>query len=129
MLRCVLSIVLIGLLVACGGGPGSGSPPPNAASPVAPVISSQPASVMVNAGQTATFSVVASAATTYAWKRNGVSINGATSGSYTTPPATAEMNGSQYTVTVSGPVPTAGITAVLPPTVRPPAMLPAPPST
>lgn len=103
MVRCVLSIVLIGLLVACGGGTGSGSPPPNAASPVAPVISSQPASVMVNAGQTATFSVVASAATTYAWKRNGVSINGATSGSYTTPPATAEMNGSQYTVTVSGP--------------------------
>jgi Immunoglobulin domain len=48
---------------------------------VAPSITAQPASVAVTAGQTATFSVVASgtAPLSYQWQKNGAAISGATS--------------------------------------------------
>src|SRR5690348_14978731 len=54
---------------------------------VAPTITTQPASQTVTAGQTATFSVVASgtAPLSYQWQKNGATISGATSASYTTP--------------------------------------------
>src|ERR1035441_6846270 len=53
----------------------------------APVITTQPASQTVNAGQTATFAVVASgtAPLSYQWLKNGTVVPGATSASYTTP--------------------------------------------
>lgn len=88
---------------------GSGSVTSNSATltvnpaPAAPSITAQPQSVSVYAGQAATFSVTAtgSANMTYQWKKNGASISGATSASYTTPATTAAYNGSTYTVTVT----------------------------
>ncbi len=70
---------------------------------VAPSISTQPTNQTVTAGQTATFSVTSSGAAplSYQWKKNGASINGATSSSYNTPAATASDSGSQFTVVVS----------------------------
>jgi putative Ig domain-containing protein/Ig-like domain-containing protein len=69
--------------------------------PVAPSITTQPASQTVTAGQTATFSVVATGTSpTYQWRRNGVTIGGATSASYTTPPTTTADSGSTFSVVV-----------------------------
>jgi sugar lactone lactonase YvrE len=80
-----------------GGGGGGGSTPP----PVeAPTITTQPASLTVNSGVSATFSVTATGATTYQWQSNGAAIAGATSASYTLANATAVDSGS-YTVIVS----------------------------
>src|SRR5438445_461880 len=71
--------------------------------PVAPTLTTQPASTTVSLGQTATFSVVANgtAPLTYQWQKNGASINGATAASYTTPATTTADNGSTYQVVVS----------------------------
>ncbi len=69
----------------------------------APVIVTQPSSQTVNAGQAATFSVVATGTPplSYQWQRNGLDISGATSTRYTTPPTAASDNGSAFRVTVS----------------------------
>ncbi len=71
--------------------------------PVAPSITTQPSSVTITAGQTATFSVIATgtAPLTYQWSQNGTAISGATSASYTTPTETTSANGTQFTVVVS----------------------------
>src|SRR5207244_1473122 len=71
--------------------------------PVAPTITSQPASQTVTAGQTATFSVTATgtAPLSYQWQRGGVPISGATLASYTTPPTTSADDGGPSTVVVS----------------------------
>src|SRR5439155_1646557 len=55
--------------------------------PVAPAITTQPANQTVTAGQTATFTVVATgtAPLGYQWQKNGANIAGATAASYTTP--------------------------------------------
>jgi len=73
------------------------------AAPVAPSITSQPSSKSVIAGQTATFTVAATGTTplTYQWKKNGSTIGGANSASYTTPATSVSDNGSSFTVTVS----------------------------
>ena len=70
---------------------------------VAPSISSQPASVKITAGQTATFNIAATgtAPMTYVWKKNGGTIGGATSSTYTTPAETTADNNAQFTVAVS----------------------------
>ena len=53
---------------------------------VAPAITTQPASQTVIAGKTASFTVAASGtAPQYQWSKNGASISGATSSTYTTP--------------------------------------------
>jgi hypothetical protein len=72
------------------------------AAPVAPSITTQPASQTITAGQTATFSVTASgtAPLSYQWQKNGVAISGATSTSYTTPAETTSDNGAQFSVVV-----------------------------
>jgi lysophospholipase L1-like esterase len=69
----------------------------------APVITSQPFSQTVAAGQTATFSLSASgtAPLSYQWQKNSVNIPGATGASYTTPAATSGDNGSTYRCIVS----------------------------
>src|SRR5205807_1536493 len=73
------------------------------AAPVAPTITTQPASQMVTAGQTATFTVTATgtAPLSYQWQKNGTAIGGATAASYTTPATTTSDNGAQYTVVAS----------------------------
>src|SRR5207248_1698010 len=71
--------------------------------PVAPTITTQPASQTVSAGQTATFTVTAAGTATlsYQWQKNGTVIGGATAASHTTPATTAADNGDQFTVVVS----------------------------
>ncbi len=73
--------------------------------PVAPTVT-QPASVTVPLGQTATFNVSASGTgtLTFQWFKNGVAITGATSSTYTTPPTVAGDTGSVFTVTVTNSV-------------------------
>jgi len=73
------------------------------AAPVAPSITTQPASQTVTAGQTASFSVAATgtAPLRYQWNKNGAAISGATSSSYTTPATTSTDNGAQFTVVVN----------------------------
>jgi hypothetical protein len=69
----------------------------------APSITQQPAPATVNEGQPATFNVTASGTSplAYQWRKNGTVISGATSASYTTPPATAGDNGAAFSVAVS----------------------------
>src|ERR1700680_1508468 len=66
-------------------------------------ITTQPESQSVTAGQTATFSVVATGTgtLTYQWKKGGTAISGATAASYTTPPTTSSDNGAQFSVVVT----------------------------
>jgi hypothetical protein len=66
-------------------------------------ITSQPESQSVIAGQTATFSVVATGTgtLTYQWKKSGAAISGATVASYTTPATTSAVNGAQFAVVVT----------------------------
>jgi Immunoglobulin I-set domain len=73
--------------------------------PVAPTVT-QPASVTVPLGQTATFSVSATGTgtLTFQWFKNGVAISGATSSTYTTPPTVAGDSGSVFTVTATNSV-------------------------
>ncbi len=91
---------------------------------VPPVISAQPASQIVTAGQTATFTVTAtgSGTLTYQWKKNGTAIPGATAASYTTPATLGSDNGAQFTVTITDSVTNitsnaATLTVNVPPTV------------
>jgi hypothetical protein len=71
--------------------------------PVAPSITTQPANQSVQAGQSATFSVVATgtAPLSYQWRRNGAAIAGATSATYHTPATSSADNGAVYSVVVS----------------------------
>src|SRR6266567_4462064 len=82
----------------CGGYSGTGSVNGN----VAPYITTQPANQTVTAGQTASFSVVASgtAPLNYQWQKNGADITGATSSSYMTPVTTTD-SGEMFRVMVS----------------------------
>src|SRR5712692_2666094 len=72
------------------------------AAPVAPSITTQPASQSVTAGQTASFSVAATGTVplSYQWQKNGANIAGATAASYTTSATTAD-NGSTFAVVVT----------------------------
>src|SRR5690348_12134388 len=69
----------------------------------APMITTQPANQTVTTGQTATFMVVATgtAPLSYQWQKNGTSILGANSSTYTTPNTTSSDNGAQFSVLVS----------------------------
>src|SRR5947207_2390622 len=85
----LLTLLLLGLtLSGCGGSDASPSAQ-SPVNPVAPAITTQPASQMVSAGQTATFTVAATgtAPVSYQWQMNGTAIGGATAASYP-PPAT-----------------------------------------
>jgi Immunoglobulin domain len=96
-----------GLSCTGAGGSASGSatvtvnPPP-----VAPIITTQPASQAVTVGQTATFTVVATGTSplNYQWQKDGTAIAGATSASYITPVTTLADSGTQFTVTVNNSV-------------------------
>lgn len=73
------------------------------ASTAVPAITAQPANQTVSAGQVASFTVVATgtAPLTYQWEKNGASIGGATSASYTTPATTTSDSGATFGVVVS----------------------------
>jgi hypothetical protein len=75
----------------------------NAPPPVAPSITTQPANASVTAPAQATFTVVAAgtAPLSYQWWRNGSTIPGATSASYTLNPTAVADNGSTFLVVVS----------------------------
>jgi hypothetical protein len=94
-LHLLLALSAAIALAACGGG---NSPAPV----VAPAITSQPASLTVSAGQTATFNVTASGSDplAYQWQRNGIAVVGATSASLTLAAAAGD-NGALYAVVVS----------------------------
>jgi len=76
--------------------------------PVGPSITTQPANRTVNAGQMATFSVVAAgtAPLTYQWQKNNANISGATSASYTTPATVSGDSGATFRVMVTNSVTT-----------------------
>jgi hypothetical protein len=65
---------------------------------------SQPASVTVTAGQTATFGVTATGTGpfTYQWFANGTAVPGAISSTYTTSSTTMSQSGTVFTVVVTG---------------------------
>ena len=73
------------------------------AAALAPTLATQPGSQTVTAGQTASFSVLATgtAPLGYQWKKNGSNIAGATASNYTTPATTLADSGAAYAVTVS----------------------------
>ena len=66
-------------------------------------ITSHPADITVQEGQTATFSVTAegTAPLSYQWKRNDADIAGAVNPNYTTPPSTPSDDGALFTCLVS----------------------------
>jgi outer membrane protein assembly factor BamB len=70
---------------------------------MAPAITTQPTDQSVTAGQTATFTVMATGtpSPSYQWTKGSTAIAGATSASYTTPATVAGDNGATFTVTVS----------------------------
>lgn len=94
--RLMPLVLLTVTLAGCDSG-GSGTIPP----PPAPVITTQPTALTVNAGSSAKFSVAATGAASYQWKRNGQAIAGATAASYTLSAATSANNGDSYAVTVT----------------------------
>jgi PQQ-like domain len=97
-----IAVVLLAFSIpGCGGYSGTASV--NGSGPVAPYINTQPANQTVAAGQTATFSVVASGTVplTYQWQKSGAVITGATAASYTTPVTTTADTGELFRVVVS----------------------------
>ena len=74
---------------------------PSAQTP--PSITTQPANVTVQVGQTASFNVAASGSTplNYQWQRNQTDITGANSPSYTTPATTSSDDGARFRCVVS----------------------------
>jgi hypothetical protein len=79
------------------------------ADPRPPSITDQPADQTVVASQTATFSVAASGISPlrFQWKKNGRSVTGATSASYTTPVTTTSDSGTRFAVVVTDSIGTA----------------------
>ncbi len=82
-----------------------------AASP--PVITTQPLSITVAGGQSASFTVVATSADTptYRWTRNGVAIAGATSATYTAAAVQLSDSGASFVAQVTNAAGTAASTA------------------
>lgn len=109
--RHVLPLCLALAVAGCGGGSGSTSSSDSASSTsssgsastvAAPSIATQPASLSVDAGKSASFTVSASGGGTlaYQWRKGGTAISGATAAAYALSTTTASDAGS-YDVVVS----------------------------
>jgi len=99
---CVFAAIVSVLAISgCSGGFQGGTPSAPAAES-APKLT-QPSSITVVAGQTATFSVTAAGTGpfTYQWFENGVAIPGATGTFYTTTATAANQSGTVFTVIVT----------------------------
>jgi hypothetical protein len=98
-----VSAILLVLAVAGCAGLTSSNNSNSGTKAIAPAIMAQPASQIVTAGQTATFSVSASgtAPFSYQWLKNNASIGGATAASYTTPATITGDSGAKFDVIVS----------------------------
>ena len=95
---CVALSIAAGMLLAsCGGGADSSMKATD------PAVTTQPSNQTVAAGQTATFSVVATgtAPLSYQWQKGTSDIAGATSTNYTTPTTGIADSGSTFRVLVS----------------------------
>jgi hypothetical protein len=72
----------------------------------APIITQQPVPQSVIIGETATFTITAMALSgtlTYQWRKNGTSISGTNSNTYTTPATTLADNGALYSCVITNP--------------------------
>jgi Immunoglobulin domain len=101
-LQVLLIVVLTIALYGCGGSNAA----PVVTTPTAPTVTTHPANQSVTAGQTATFSLVATgtAPLTYQWSKNGTAIAGATSSSYITPATVMADSGATFKATVTNSV-------------------------
>lgn len=99
------SVETVSAKLTVGGSPGT-------VNPIA--ITTQPTSKIVEAGSTATFSVVATGSNlTYQWYRNGAAIAGATSAELAIPSASAANAGSYFVRVASGPTSQDSVTVTL----------------
>jgi len=109
LINGLMAVTIAVCLSGCAGTAStsaSHNPPPSDPPPApatAPAITTHPESVAATVGASATFTTAASgtAPLTYQWKKNGNSISGATSSSYTTPAAALADSGTSFTVVVS----------------------------
>jgi len=94
------AIFLVGIhIFGCGSGAGNSG---GEGATQAPTIVSQPGNQSIPMGLTAKFSVAADGwPMSFQWMKNGVSISGATSESYTTPATAFVDSGSAFSVTIS----------------------------
>ncbi|MBS1702562.1 MAG: immunoglobulin domain-containing protein [Armatimonadetes bacterium] len=91
-LRSSLAVALVATLIACGGGGGT-------ATVAGPSIVTQPSSVSVAEGSAASFSVTASGSDLqYQWYKDGATLSGATTSSYSVAAAATTDIGSYYVV-------------------------------
>src|ERR1700682_1082850 len=95
-----VALLCLVLLVLGGGCSGTVSGASVSPVPAGPSITTQPAGHTVTVAVTAT----GTASLRYQWKKNNVTIQGATSSTYTTPPAASSDNGAQFLVVVSNTV-------------------------
>ena len=99
-IRAALLAVIASISIAgCGGDDSSGSSSSSSSSSSAPSITTQPASVSVSSGSSASFSVVASGSSlTYQWYFAGTAVSGATSAAYAISSVTSSNAGSYYVI-------------------------------
>ena len=108
--------VLVGLH-GCGGGSSSSDTSSSGSTTTtsAPSITTQPSSVSVSSGSSATFTVVATGSGTlsYQWYKDSTAISGATSASYTISSASSSDAGSYYVIVTNSAGSTTSSTATL----------------